>query len=174
MLGNSDAGQRSQLIEQYQKNRSGAALRRDGLYRLPDLARHGYPLHRKSLPFANWYDQCSTVRSNKRSAAYFPDKNSSRSRTTAYRCTINPFNQGCGNAHFPPNGRSNYDQTNTFTVPLDLGALLPVCPERNEYGKRHPNQLLMRARSTSGRATYRCQRRGRLFGTCTGSRVGRA
>jgi hypothetical protein len=64
-------------------------------------------------PFSDWYGECPYGTS---SCISYPDQNSVSWHTTTASGTINPFNQGCGNAHFPPNGRENYDQTNTQTV----------------------------------------------------------
>jgi hypothetical protein len=68
---------------------------------------------RYGTSFSDWYGQCTT--SDNKCISY-PDKNSVSFTDKGVPRTISPFNQACGNAHFPPNGRSNYDQTNTFTV----------------------------------------------------------
>ena len=68
---------------------------------------------RYKTSFTDWYGQCSK---SDNTCISYPDKNSVTFMDNGVSRTINPFNQACGNAHFPPNGRSNYDQTNTFTV----------------------------------------------------------
>ena len=68
---------------------------------------------RYGTSFTDWYGQCSK---SDNTCISYPDKNSVTFTDNGVQRTINPFNQGCGNAHFPPNGRSNYDQTNTTTV----------------------------------------------------------
>jgi hypothetical protein len=70
---------------------------------------------RYNTPFKDWYGECPNGTSN---CITYPDKNSVTYMIggTGAPMTISPFNQGCGNAHFPPNGRQNYDQTNTTTV----------------------------------------------------------
>lgn len=68
---------------------------------------------RFNTSFQDWYGQCST--SDNKCISY-PDKNSVKFTDNGQEKTVNPFNQGCGNGHFPPNGRSNYDQTNTQVV----------------------------------------------------------
>jgi hypothetical protein len=65
-------------------------------------------------PFSDWYGECGYGTNN---CITYPDQNSVTWHTSGGQMgTINPFNQACGNAHFPPNGRQNYDQTNTQTV----------------------------------------------------------
>jgi hypothetical protein len=70
---------------------------------------------RYGAPFNDWYGECPQGSSN---CITYPGPNAVTYSQggTAPPVTIDPFNQGCGNAHFPPNGRQNYDQTNTFTV----------------------------------------------------------
>jgi hypothetical protein len=68
---------------------------------------------RYGTSFSDWYGQCST---SDNTCISYPDQNSVTFKDNGVQRTINPFNQGCGNAHFPPNARSNYDQTNTFTT----------------------------------------------------------
>ena len=68
---------------------------------------------RYGTSFTDWYGQCST---SDNTCISYPDQNSVSFTDNGTERTINPFNQGCGNAHFPPNARSNYDQTNTTTV----------------------------------------------------------
>ena len=66
---------------------------------------------RFGTPFQDWYGQCTGKGSM--GCLTYPDQNSV---TWGGTNTITPFNQACGNAHFPPNARGEYDQTNTFTV----------------------------------------------------------
>lgn len=68
---------------------------------------------RFNTSFQDWYGQCSK---SDNTCISYPDKNSVKFTDNGQEKTINPFNQGCGNGHFPPNGRSNYDQTNTQVV----------------------------------------------------------
>jgi len=68
---------------------------------------------RYGTSFSDWYGQCSA---SDNTCISYPSDNSVTFKDNGVERTINPFNQGCGNAHFPPNGRSNYDQTNTTTV----------------------------------------------------------
>jgi hypothetical protein len=66
---------------------------------------------RFGTPFQDWYGEC-TGKGDKGCLTY-PDQNSV---TWGGTNTINPFNQACGNAHFPPNARGEYDQQNTQVV----------------------------------------------------------
>jgi hypothetical protein len=64
-------------------------------------------------PFSDWYGECPYGSS---SCIFYPDPNSATWSFGGKSGTISPFNQGCGNAHFPPNATENYDQTNAQTV----------------------------------------------------------
>jgi hypothetical protein len=68
---------------------------------------------RYGTPFADWYGECPGSVSN---CISYPGQNSVTWTQDGVSHTIDPFNQGCGNGHFPPNARQNYDQTNTQTV----------------------------------------------------------
>lgn len=68
---------------------------------------------RYGLPFSSWYDECSY---NNSACIDYPSENSVHFKYKGKDHTIRPFDQGCGNAHFPPNARHNYDETNTATV----------------------------------------------------------
>ena len=68
---------------------------------------------RYNTSFSDWYGQCSK---SDNTCISYPDQNSVTFSDNGVMRTVSPFNQGCGNGHFPPNGRSNYDQTNAFTV----------------------------------------------------------
>jgi hypothetical protein len=64
---------------------------------------------RYGTPFSDWYGGCQTGVE----CLSYPDNNSV---TYMGNLTISPFNQGCGNAHFPPNARRHYDKANTTEV----------------------------------------------------------
>ena len=66
---------------------------------------------RFGTPFQDWYGECTGKGST--GCLSYPDQNSV---TWGGTNTITPFNQACGNGHFPPNARGEYDQTNTQTV----------------------------------------------------------
>jgi hypothetical protein len=68
---------------------------------------------RYNTSFTDWYGQCSK---SDNTCISYPDQNAVMFSDNGTMRTIQPFNQGCGNGHFPPNGRSNYDQTNTQVV----------------------------------------------------------
>jgi hypothetical protein len=63
---------------------------------------------RYGTPFSDWYGLCQTGVP----CLTYPDNNSVTFGTT----TISPFNQGCGNAHFPPNAARHYDKANPQEV----------------------------------------------------------
>jgi hypothetical protein len=65
---------------------------------------------RYGTPFSDWYGQCTGAGP---ACLSYPTENSV---TWGGTHTISPFNQGCGNGHYPPNARGEYDQTNTQTV----------------------------------------------------------
>ncbi len=68
---------------------------------------------RYGLPFASWYymgcPQGWTCLS-------YPSKTSVAVNTGTFNDTVSPFDAICGNVHFPPNGRSDYDIDNTQVV----------------------------------------------------------
>jgi len=64
---------------------------------------------RIGTPFSDWYEVCQYGAP----CLAYPDSNSV---TIPGGATIKPFDQGCGNAHFPPNGRRHYDKANTQEV----------------------------------------------------------
>jgi hypothetical protein len=66
---------------------------------------------RFNTPFQDWYGFCTGKGST--GCLTYPDQNSV---TYGGTNTLTPFNQGCGNAHFPPNARGEYDQTSPITV----------------------------------------------------------
>jgi hypothetical protein len=70
---------------------------------------------RYGTAFDDWYAECGPSAPN---CISYPSENAVTYQTlgTGPPTTIDPFNQGCGNGHFPPNARQNYDQTNTTRV----------------------------------------------------------
>jgi hypothetical protein len=72
---------------------------------------------RLGTSFSSWYGICNMAGVPSNCMSY-PSQNSVtyKDPTTKKSVTISKFNQGCGNGHFPPNGRQDYDQTNTTTV----------------------------------------------------------
>jgi hypothetical protein len=70
---------------------------------------------RYGTTFNDWYGECPQ---GSHACIEYPGPNAViyRAGGTAAPVTIDPFDQGCGNGHFPPNGRENYDQTNTQKV----------------------------------------------------------
>ena len=68
---------------------------------------------RFNTSFQDWYGQCSA---SDNTCISYPDQNSVTFSDKGTMRTVKPFDQGCGNGHFPPNGRSNYDQNNTQVV----------------------------------------------------------
>jgi hypothetical protein len=77
-----------------------------------DLNQRGFS---PNPPFANFYglncppgQTCLTWNSSN-SLSWFFAPNGERG-------TFNPYSQGCGSVHFAPNGRQDYDDTNSFAV----------------------------------------------------------
>jgi hypothetical protein len=75
---------------------------------------------RLGLPFQSWYEACAwdatdhcVTGTGDNSVSWLCDAGTS---CAGQMGTISPFNQGCGNTHFPPNGRSNYDYYNPTAI----------------------------------------------------------
>ena len=64
---------------------------------------------RYGTPFSDWYGICQYGQP----CLTYPDNNSV---TFPGGITLKPFDQGCGNAHFPPNGTRHYDKANPQEV----------------------------------------------------------
>jgi hypothetical protein len=74
---------------------------------------------RFATPFTDWYGPCDygpmdcITFNGPNSVGWLCDPATSCAGATG---VMNPFNQGCGNAHFPPNGRYQYDYYNASPV----------------------------------------------------------
>jgi hypothetical protein len=64
---------------------------------------------RHGLPFSDWYGVCQYGQP----CLTYPDNNAV---TILGNNTLKPFDQGCGNAHFPPNASRHYDKANPQEV----------------------------------------------------------
>jgi hypothetical protein len=64
---------------------------------------------RYGLPFSDWYGVCQYGQP----CLTYPDSNSV---TILGNNTLRPLDQGCGNAHFPPNAGRHYDKANPQEV----------------------------------------------------------
>ncbi len=72
-----------------------------------------FDLHERfGVSFSSWYDICS----NGNCVVYDSNNSVQWHASDGSSGSMNPFNQGCGNVHFAPNGRYNYDMENTFPV----------------------------------------------------------
>jgi hypothetical protein len=63
-------------------------------------------------PFSDWYACAYTGNT----CLTYTDANTVTYNINGAMGTFKPFNQGCGNAHFPPNARGQYDKSNTQVV----------------------------------------------------------
>jgi len=83
---------------------------------IPSLSRDfvpfaGYAMDRRyGLPFDSWY-ACNEPR-----CLSYPTPTSVRYRFGGYQGTISPYDPVCGNVHFAPNARENYDLESPFAV----------------------------------------------------------
>jgi hypothetical protein len=68
---------------------------------------------RFATTFADWY-ACPYDGAN--TCLSYPDPNTVTWNIGGQTGTFKPFNQGCGNAHFPPNARGQYDKSNPQVV----------------------------------------------------------
>jgi hypothetical protein len=93
-------------------------LRRGGsLPFASDMFRHFANLDldtRLGLPFQSWYECASTDPAG--TCMSYPTADSVAWRIGSRSGTIPAYGQGCGNVHFPPNARVNYDYDDTANV----------------------------------------------------------
>jgi hypothetical protein len=68
---------------------------------------------RLGAPFASWYQACTSAAP---CVAVTGDDNVSWRASTGQTGVFSPFGQGCGNVHFAPNSRTDYDMKNPSPV----------------------------------------------------------
>lgn len=67
---------------------------------------------RFQVPFNDWYGACSTDDC----LTYLGPNAVTWKMGNGQTGTFDPFDQGCGNVHFPPNARKHYDDQNSYAV----------------------------------------------------------
>ena len=119
---------------------------------------------RYGLPFGSWYScaygvPCVAFPTNH--SATYQNVQDPNNPSNLLSGSINPYTPVCGNAHFPPNGRQQYDTVNTQSVQSSCNGY------RSNGGPGHGDPTSAIA-PTTGATTATWPRTARVPGRCTG------